>query len=126
MKRTAFYILTAMFLATTAHAQSTSTVVSPVALNLPEGATLERSAEVDGDPATQEFVLADYTWFPTQRTILQLRPDRTVCVGEWSYWLGDNPHNWPTWITVNGLTKAMYRNERGDWVILHLDLPTCR
>lgn len=126
MKRTMFSLIALALSVSAANAQSTYAMISPTAMGLPDGATIEKDVEADGDLSNQEFVIADYTFFPTRRTIIQLRADGRVCTGEWSYWFGDDPYVWPTWITVNGLTKASYRTPEGWWVVMDLDLPICR
>lgn len=99
--------------------------VHPQHLGLPTGAAIEAHVELDADPTTQEFILANYDATPVRRAVMQLQSDRTVCVGPWAWWFEGTDYAWPTYITLDGVTRVFHTTDRGDWAIQGLELPAC-
>lgn len=98
----------------------------PSLIGVPEDAQIEETVELDGDATTQEFIVANYGAWPVRRAVLQLGPKGGVCTGPFSYWFGDDPHIWPIYIRLGGLTRVFWQNrESHEWAIIGIELPAC-
>jgi len=121
MTRNLFFVF-ALALATPATAQDT-TFYDLKAMGLPDGFSMDVEAEVDGNPATNEFIATN--WDTLERLVMVITPTGQFCFGvpfrtiyaEYAYWA------FP--IKINGKTHLVTDIGNGMTAVKTLTYPTC-